>query len=130
MWQTGYPLHVMHGYAIPADEALEFARLVHRVDAETLSKIEVVASARRPLLSYAALVLEHILRIGKPKPSGDFRARGARRAALFAAQQKTRRRIALIAAARELNLLRSRSPRARRRADRMDRPFHGFFGPR
>ena len=27
MWQTGYPLHVMHGYAFPADEALEFARL-------------------------------------------------------------------------------------------------------
>ena len=24
MWQKGYPLHVMHGYAIPAKEALEF----------------------------------------------------------------------------------------------------------
>src|ERR1700691_1100207 len=32
MWQTGYPLHVMHGYAIAAEDALEFARLVHRVD--------------------------------------------------------------------------------------------------
>ena len=29
MYQTGYPLHVMHGYAIAADEALEFARLLH-----------------------------------------------------------------------------------------------------
>src|SRR5262249_10210615 len=28
MWQTGYPLHVMHGYVIPASEALEFSRLV------------------------------------------------------------------------------------------------------
>src|SRR6204780_280422 len=42
MWKTGYPLHVMHGYAIHADEALEFARLVHRVDVDTLSNIEVV----------------------------------------------------------------------------------------
>ena len=34
MWQTGYPLHVMHGYVIPAREALEFSRLVHRVNPE------------------------------------------------------------------------------------------------
>src|SRR6202453_3209567 len=67
MWQTGYPLHVMHGYAIGADEALEFAKLVHRVDVETLSNIEVVANARRPLLAYAAPVLEYIIRIGTPQ---------------------------------------------------------------
>src|SRR5215471_17541017 len=67
MWQTGYPLHVMHGYVIPAREALDFSGLVHRVHPETLSQIEVVADARRPLLSYAALVLEHLVRIGRPK---------------------------------------------------------------
>ena len=67
MWQTGYPLHVMHGYVIPAAEALEFSRLVHRVDPETLSKIEMVAAARRPLLAYAAVVLEHMVRIAKPR---------------------------------------------------------------
>ena len=60
MAQIGYPLHVMHGYAIRAREALEFARLVRRVHPDTLSQIEVVASARRPLLPYAALVLEQI----------------------------------------------------------------------
>ena len=59
MWQTGYPLHVMHGYVHPgAGGATSSASLVHRVDAETLSQIEVVADARRPLLAYAALVLE------------------------------------------------------------------------
>ena len=31
MAQTGYPLHVMHGYVIRAKEALEFSRLVRRV---------------------------------------------------------------------------------------------------
>src|SRR5262249_56010116 len=29
MWQTGYPLHVMHGYVMPAREAFEFSGLVH-----------------------------------------------------------------------------------------------------
>ena len=83
MWQTGYPLHVMHGYVIPADEALEFSRLVQRVDPETLSRIEVVTEARRPLLAYAALVLEHIVRIAQPARRRDLGARRARRAALF-----------------------------------------------
>ncbi|MEA2986822.1 MAG: exopolyphosphatase / guanosine-5-triphosphate,3-diphosphate pyrophosphatase, partial [Alphaproteobacteria bacterium] len=36
MFQTGYPLHVMHNYILPAKEALEFARLVHRVNPESL----------------------------------------------------------------------------------------------
>jgi exopolyphosphatase/guanosine-5'-triphosphate,3'-diphosphate pyrophosphatase len=39
MWQTGYPLHVTHGYVIPASEALEFSRLVQRADPEHLVKI-------------------------------------------------------------------------------------------
>ena len=111
MWQTGYPLHVMHGYAIAADDALEFARLVHRVDAETLSNIEVVASARRPLLSYAALVLEYIVRIGKPRQV-IFSALGVREGLLYSLlKQKAKEKDALIEAARGLNKLRSRSPR-------------------
>ena len=67
MWQTGYPFHVMHNYTIPAREALEFSRLVHRVNPEMLSRIEMVNEARRPLLAYAALVLEHIVRIMRPR---------------------------------------------------------------
>src|SRR5260370_900389 len=67
MWQTGYPLHVMHGYVMPAREAFDFSSLVHRVDPETLSRIEVVTDARRPLLAYAALVLENVVRIARPK---------------------------------------------------------------
>ena len=111
MWQTGYPLHVMHGYAIPADEALEFARLVHRVDVETLSNIEVVASARRPLLGYAALVLEHVIRVGRPRRV-MFSALGVREGLLYSLlKQKDKEKDALIEAARDLNQLRSRSPR-------------------
>jgi exopolyphosphatase / guanosine-5'-triphosphate,3'-diphosphate pyrophosphatase len=110
MWQTGYPLHVMHGYAIPADEALEFARLVHRVDVDTLSNIEVVNNARRPLLPYAALVLEYILRIGKPRQV-VFSALGVREGLLYSLlKKKDKEKDALIEAARHLNQLRSRSP--------------------
>jgi exopolyphosphatase/guanosine-5'-triphosphate,3'-diphosphate pyrophosphatase len=110
MAQTGYPLHVMHGYVVRAKEALEFCRLVRRVNPETLSQIEVVASARRPLLPYAALVLEHILR--KTKVSEVvFSALGVREGLIYSrlgvGEQK---RDPLIAAARDLNLLRSRSP--------------------
>ena len=111
MWQTGYPLHVMHGYAIRADEAEEFARLVHRVDVDTLSNIEVVNSARRPLLPYAALVLEYILRVGKPRQV-VFSALGIREGLLFSLlKKKDKEKDALIEAARHLNQLRSRSPR-------------------
>jgi exopolyphosphatase / guanosine-5'-triphosphate,3'-diphosphate pyrophosphatase len=111
MWQTGYPLHVMHGYAIAADEALEFAKLVHRVDVDSLSNIEVVANARRPLLPYAALVLEYILRVGKPRQV-VFSALGVRDGLLYSLlKHKEQEKDPLIEAARHLNQLRSRSPR-------------------
>jgi exopolyphosphatase / guanosine-5'-triphosphate,3'-diphosphate pyrophosphatase len=66
--QSGYPLGVMHGYSIPAADALDFARRVRRLAAaDMLANIEVVADARRPLLTYAALVLEYIIRVAQPK---------------------------------------------------------------
>jgi exopolyphosphatase/guanosine-5'-triphosphate,3'-diphosphate pyrophosphatase len=111
MWQTGYPLHVMHGYVIPAREALEFARLIHRVNPEMLSRIEMVNEARRPLLPYAALVLEHIVRIARPKQI-VISALGVREGLLYSQLPASERaKDGLIAAAQELNVLRSRSPR-------------------
>jgi exopolyphosphatase / guanosine-5'-triphosphate,3'-diphosphate pyrophosphatase len=110
MWQTGYPLHVTHGYIILAAEALEFSRLVRRVDPETLSKIEIVAAARRPLLSYAAVVLEQIVRIAKPRRV-VVSALGVREGLLYSMlNDDDKKRDALIVAAQELNALRSRSP--------------------
>jgi exopolyphosphatase/guanosine-5'-triphosphate,3'-diphosphate pyrophosphatase len=111
MWQTGYPLHVMHGYVISAKEAAEFSRLVQRVDPSTLSQIEIVADARRPLLAYAALVLENIVRIGRPRQV-VMSALGVREGLLYSLLRKdVQKGDALIAAAQELNVLRSRSPR-------------------
>jgi len=110
MWQKGYPLHVMHGYVIPAREAYEFSGLVHRVDTETLSQIEAVADARRPLLAYAALVLEHLIDMARPKDI-VISALGVREGLLYSMlEAEERKQDPLIAAAQELNVLRSRSP--------------------
>ena len=111
MAQTGYPLHVMHGYVIRAKEALEFCRLVGRVHPESLSQIEVVAPARRALLPYAALVLEQIVRKAKPRDV-VFSALGVREGLLYSLlRAEERKKDALLAVAQELNRLRSRSPR-------------------
>ncbi|RAI41793.1 exopolyphosphatase [Rhodoplanes roseus] len=110
MRQTGYPLHVMQNYVIPARDALEFARLVRRVNADTLSQIESVNEFRRPLLSYAAIVLEHIIRYAKPRLI-VVSAAGVREGLLYSAlAERERKRDPLIEAAMELNVLRSRSP--------------------
>ena len=110
MWQKGYPLHVTHGYAIPARETFEFSRLVHRVNTEMLSRIEVISDARRPLLAYGALVLEHVVRMAKPK-NVVFSALGVREGLLYdQLNPAEKKQDPLIAAARDLNILRSRSP--------------------
>ena len=70
----------------------------------------MVASARRPLLPYAALVLEHIVRKAEPRDV-VFSALGVREGLLYSLlDAEERKKDALIAAAPELNQLRSRSP--------------------
>ena len=111
MWQTGYPFHVMHNYRIGARDALEFSRLVHRVDTETLSKIEVVNAARRPLLAYAALVMEHLVRTARPRDV-VISVLGVREGLLYSLlNAREQARDPLLTAAAELNELRSRAPR-------------------
>jgi exopolyphosphatase / guanosine-5'-triphosphate,3'-diphosphate pyrophosphatase len=110
--QSGYPLGVMHGYSIPAADALDFARRLRRLaSANMLANIEVVADARQPLLTYAALVLEYIIRVAKPKTI-VFSTFGVREGLLYAMLPKAERaRDGLICAAQTLNELLSRSTR-------------------
>jgi exopolyphosphatase / guanosine-5'-triphosphate,3'-diphosphate pyrophosphatase len=110
MRQVGYPLNVMHGYSITAREAIDFCRMVQRVEPETMTSIESISSARRPLLALGALVLEHTL-----MESGCqrvvFSAMGVREGLLFELlDEADRKSDPLLAGASELNLLRSRSP--------------------
>jgi exopolyphosphatase/guanosine-5'-triphosphate,3'-diphosphate pyrophosphatase len=110
--QSGYPLRVMHGYSIPAAGALDFARRLRRLAAANmLANIEVVADARRPLLAYAALVLENIIRAAKPKMI-VFSTFGVREGLLYEKLPVSERsRDGFICAARDLNELLSRSSR-------------------
>jgi exopolyphosphatase/guanosine-5'-triphosphate,3'-diphosphate pyrophosphatase len=110
--QSGYPLKVMHGYSIPAADALDFARRLRRLAAANmLADIETVADARRPLLTYAALVLEHIIRVAKPKTI-VFSTFGVREGLLYEKLSPAERaRDGFICAAQTLNELLSRSVR-------------------
>src|SRR5580693_7080449 len=110
--QSEYPLGVMHGYSIPAQDALDFARRLRRlVAANMLANIEVVADARRPLLAYAALVLEYIIRVAQPKTI-VFSTFGVREGLLYEMLPEAERsRDGFICAAQTLNGLLSRSAR-------------------
>jgi exopolyphosphatase / guanosine-5'-triphosphate,3'-diphosphate pyrophosphatase len=110
--QSGYPLKVMHGYSIPATDALDFARRLRRLAAaDMLANIESVSEARRPLLTYAALVLEYIIRVAQPKTI-TFSTFGVREGLLYSMLPETERaKDGLICAAQTLNELLSRSAR-------------------
>ncbi len=110
LFQVGYPLHVMHHYAIPAQEAIEFCQMVVRRDVDTIDRIEVVSRARRALLPFGAAVMEKILRRTKAREV-VMSALGLREGLLYdLLPEAERRRDPLIEAARELALLRARSP--------------------
>lgn len=110
--QSGYPLKVMHGYSIPAVEALDFAQRLRRLAATNmLANIESVADARRPLLTYAALVLEYIIRTAQPKTI-VFSTFGVREGLLYEMLPPAERaKDGLVCAAQNLNELLSRSAR-------------------
>jgi exopolyphosphatase/guanosine-5'-triphosphate,3'-diphosphate pyrophosphatase len=109
---SNYPLRVMHGYSIPAAEALAFARRLRRPGfANGLADIEAIADARRPLLAYAALVIEHIIRIANPQTI-VFSTYGVREGLLHEMLPEAERsKDGLVSAAQTLNKLLSRSAR-------------------
>jgi exopolyphosphatase / guanosine-5'-triphosphate,3'-diphosphate pyrophosphatase len=110
MRQRQYPLNVMHNYVIPSRDALEFAKLVERIEADALLSIEFVSTARRPLLAYGAVVLEEIIRRAGPKEI-VMSALGVREGLLYQRlSQAERDQDPLLVAAHEFDVLRSRAP--------------------
>ncbi len=108
--QTGYPLHVMHEYTIPAEEALEFCRMVVRRTTDSLDSIDVVSKARRQLLPFGAAALVAIIERMQPSKV-VFSALGVREGLLFhLLDEETKLKDPLFEAAAELAFLRSRSP--------------------
>jgi exopolyphosphatase / guanosine-5'-triphosphate,3'-diphosphate pyrophosphatase len=110
MHDSGYPLHVMHEYRIDPDELDEFLKLVARGSLDSFPGINVVSKQRQELLPFGAVVLAEVLKAGKPK-SVTISALGLREGLLYsklsAGEQSED---PLISAARELSILRSRSP--------------------
>ncbi|WP_374544819.1 exopolyphosphatase [Rhodoblastus sp.] len=110
MAQCNYPLDVMHGYVIPARDAADFASLVERVDTESLVAVGAISEQRRPALAYGAVVLEEIIRRGKP--GRVVISIGGLREGLLYEQldDEVKARDPLLESAHEYNILRSRAP--------------------
>lgn len=110
MFQKGYPLRVMHEYAIPAAEALDFCRVVARGEIDALDRIEVISKQRRDLLPFGATVLGQIVKLGNPSEV-ILSALGLREGLLYDLLDPAERsKDPLLTAAEELAILRSRSP--------------------
>lgn len=109
--QSGYPLSVMHGYSVPARDVADFARLVERADTSMLEAIDAVSSARRPLLAYGALVLDALIKRGRPR-AVVISASGVREGMLHDMLPEAERQVdPLLRGAQDYNQLRSREPR-------------------
>jgi exopolyphosphatase / guanosine-5'-triphosphate,3'-diphosphate pyrophosphatase len=111
MRQTSYPLSVMHGYSVSAKEMLDFCRMVQRVSTDSITGIHSIASARRPLLIYGALLLESIITKSRVKRV-VLSAFGVREGLLFESIDDDEKRVdPLLFSANELNFLTSRAPK-------------------
>ena len=98
MEALGYPLHVIHNYVIPGDQAEEFAGLV----AGSTPAFQSVPSRRREALPIGALVLARLLRVAKPGRIA-FSAYGLREGCLFDRLPRDQRdRDPLLEAARQI----------------------------
>jgi exopolyphosphatase/guanosine-5'-triphosphate,3'-diphosphate pyrophosphatase len=110
MIERGYPLHVMHAYELEHDEGGGFLRLIERAGGASGKALNAVAEARRPLLVYGAIVLDEIVRMGRPA-SITVSALGVREGLLYDDLDPVRKKLdPLLETTAELNRLRARSP--------------------
>lgn len=109
MGQKRYPLSIMHGYSMPVNEALRFARVVDHLSMETLSNIDALPKARRETLPFGVLVLERLLKRIAPSEL-VVSAFGVREGLLFSMlSDDERKRDPLLVACEELAQMRARS---------------------
>jgi exopolyphosphatase/guanosine-5'-triphosphate,3'-diphosphate pyrophosphatase len=108
MNETNYPLHVMHGYAMPAKDVIAFCEDIRK--AKKLPTLKEIARARREVLPYGALVLERLVREVQPSEV-VFSVFGIREGLLYnLLSGPERRKDPLLAFASDYARLRSRSP--------------------
>ena len=110
MEQSGYPVHVMHGYRVKASEIEAFLANVAKGDPEKLPGIATISRNRRSLLAYGAVAMQAV--ISQLKPSEIvLSAYGVREGYLHSRlSDEEKAKDPLLESARELSFLRSRSP--------------------
>lgn len=110
MEQRGYPLHVMHGYAISTAEAIGFCETVRRTKKlSVLPGIADISRPRREVLPYGALVMERLLKVLEPSEV-MFSVFGIREGLVFSLlPEHERRKDPLLCFCEDYARLRSRS---------------------
>jgi exopolyphosphatase/guanosine-5'-triphosphate,3'-diphosphate pyrophosphatase len=61
MEDTGYRLHVLHNYEIPASRAIKLCKVVSRLSRKSLDKMGIISRRRAEALPFGAIVLERLL---------------------------------------------------------------------
>jgi exopolyphosphatase/guanosine-5'-triphosphate,3'-diphosphate pyrophosphatase len=61
MEDTGYRLHVLHNYEIPASRAIRLCKVVSRQSRKSLDKMRIISRRRAEALPFGAIVLERLL---------------------------------------------------------------------
>jgi exopolyphosphatase/guanosine-5'-triphosphate,3'-diphosphate pyrophosphatase len=111
MNERDYPLHVMHGYSMPAKEAAAFCEDIRK--AKKLSAMKgssEIARPRREVLPFGAVVLERLLKHLEPSEV-MFSVFGIREGLLYSLlSERERRKDPLLSFCADYARLRSRSP--------------------
>ena len=111
MERTDYPLHVMHGYTMPTEEAIDFCEDIRKAKKlSAMPGIEEISRPRREVLPYGALVLERLLKKLEPRePSTSPCSASARAWSTACCRSTSARKDPLISFCAEYARLRSRS---------------------
>lgn len=105
-----YPVHFMHGYLIDSDDALKFLKQIEKGHEKIIEMVEDISPERRPLLAYGALVLQELIKRGKPK-NIIVSATGVREGVVFdCLDQKVQVVDPLLEAVKRINTRRARCP--------------------
>ncbi len=110
MFDTGYPLDVVHGYSVKSKDYIEFCKRVANGNFEDFAGIEEISKNRQNLLPFGAVAMIETLECLGAKEV-KMSATGLREGYLYSLlDEKIRQNDGLLEATGELAILRSRSP--------------------
>jgi exopolyphosphatase/guanosine-5'-triphosphate,3'-diphosphate pyrophosphatase len=110
MRRMRYPLHVLHGYSVPADEMHDVAAATARMGQASLQRLDGVSKERLAVLPLAAQVLKQLIEVARPRRV-VFSVYGLREGLLYARlPEASKRADPLIEACRAVASTHSRFP--------------------